>query len=531
LFANIRGEVDEIAQQLISTLTANKYLDLMSFCIKQRIHREFLEWLIKRLEDKHDISLEIVDNVVIQRNYLEQCTNIFVEQLNAFEGSISLKDVCLDIVPEIREPVELCIVKLARDSNRIRGTIDRNRVFVHEAYRKKQLDRLLDHLSNEGVLEIAELKANGVKNIQRFAVDVGVTVHISPNYLVSSNYIDIIRQFVQRKLTAPGWIDLAAIEFPEIANTTDRTYIIEQLIVSNIPRKTVRNVNKRFLVTSEFELTLKQNLTEHFINDAKEAADSLANNLQVVARDGDEFELKDAIIKQTRQPDQETITNYTTTQFDLPSTLASALMATIAKEIRLVYLDHITETTINILQDTKKDASIRFTVYLQGLHSLNDKKLRAKLWTELLDYCKINLEILPINGDEQIDDPLPWMIADQTVLSACKDRLTTNLKAQLNKVSDPALILHLAVLLIHGQSIAVNPPGLLKASGKHVPKLLKEILDANLDSPPIPELADQFVALKDVIVGKKSSAEQKRLAQTVKTHTLSWMNNATHATH
>ncbi|ODQ65182.1 hypothetical protein NADFUDRAFT_83239, partial [Nadsonia fulvescens var. elongata DSM 6958] len=156
-------------------------------------------------------------------------------------------------------------------------------------------------------------------------------------------------------------------------------------------------------------------------------------------------------------------------------------------------LKNITPTRERYIQQARTSISqhiesklSRLKIYLNGITYLDqyDTKLAAKLLVDTLEYAKNSLG-LELNCDLKsafsVSNYLEnrYQCKPELDIGSIYDEMLSSLKFQLARTKsheDAALVLHLAVLITYAELCArVGNFGLLKATGKYVPKILKSI--------------------------------------------------------
>jgi hypothetical protein len=200
-------------------------------------------------------------------------------------------------------------------------------------------------------------------------------------------------------------------------------------------------------------------------------------------------------------PDDKSIAAALQGYADLPVSLVSTIVASLGPLVRSAYGDTALSTLTELLGAEKRRSLCKMSVYIGGINCIHDSKLRAKLLEELIMYAGKSLNIT-VDEDENILDAQEFQSLQFSSAELLETVSTINqaYQRQLDKATDPALILHLSVL---GLFTATHPGTALRATGKLVPKILRELAnDVDQD-----KLAP-YVELKNAILAKAANSKE-----------------------
>lgn len=286
--------------------------------------------------------------------------------------------------------------------------------------RKKQCVEIFEkngYISDQDLSDYGEKKSKFARNMKAVSL---------AGYLVSPDYLASQKKLINDALSEKGWFDKQTLELgPDIAENIDITC----------------PAYRKYLVKPSFLASQRETLAGSLSQHAVEVAESQGKRWIPKASD-------------------------LTIDPSIPQDLASIL-----KELALpVVREECVASSKKILEAKEAEKArindLKATVYLQGLLSVADENLKQLLWDEWLQYVA---ESGPVKSLSQAQVQYLGQFSPEEV-EATAANMTAKVKSQLRAAKDPALILHLAIVLYHH---AHYSPGLLKLRGRAIPLVLK----------------------------------------------------------
>lgn len=441
----------------------------VEYCKTHNISMKLLEWLCKNSD------FVIIEGVLLKESLFTAAKKEFLQDLSKQASPISLKD----LVPN--DLLISVLLTIYSNSAEIAGSIDRNTlVYTPRSYVESQRTQALDKLRSDGKISNGELSKLNIRDPAKFArknnmIDI-------EGYVVTPEYVASQRDHVKQLLDTQGYVSI------------DEDIELGQKIVDKLGLQArFSNGYNRFFVSPTFETKLKDEVASEASKKAEEDAEKVniapgERIKELVARvSGKALSIRD--IEQRLD--------------SLPEKLQKQIAMRISQAIRQSYLDKATQVLQAKLDEIQKQVNLKLGVYLGGLLTL-EEPLRAvafKEWEQYLSDC----DCLPVSG---IDDAKSSYIESSSVeeLQATAAQVLSHQERKLQAASDPALVLHLAVVVWHARNHVANKTGVLRIRGKLVPKVLKAF-----EFPP------SFNQLKKAVV---SGDGAKELAKEVKEQVL-----------
>lgn len=382
-------------------------------------------------------------------------------------------------------------------------------MYISDKFRVGKLRELTDEYQSTGFMLVESFTSLGVRKVESYlkvqAQPAGA--NLIGDFVISDLYIEKVVDDLSTRLMDTG---IANFDVDDFHNEDGRLQkvLLDSYIAPKLKCKVSSKVSL-FVYTSEFEKQFKQIV----IDVAQEKGCELGQTVKVTKEMVLENNGPEVIINESFNLDggktlQKEVQSRMNITHDQASYFFSAISQVVISEaFQKSYVDAVKHR----IEQLKLENLSKLVVYFQGLESVepHDRKLTDKLVDELLTYSDETLYI----HVEKLD--IPGSIGlfknrlGHDVLTSTKEKMIQSLHRQLSNSQDPALSLHLSVLLFHAQYC----PGVLRISGKHIPKVLKALEVMQIES----DMLKIFLELKDAIVGKQSPDLQKRLAQVVKT--------------
>lgn len=437
----------------------------IEYCKTHNISMKLLEWLCKQAD------FVIVEGLLLKELSFTTAKKEFVQNLSEQKEPTNLKD----IVPnKLVLPVLLSVYS---NSSEIPGSIDRNTLlYTPRSYIESQRSRALDKLRSDGKISNEELKNLTVRDPAKFArknsmIDI-------EGYVVTPEYVASQTDHVKQLLDDPGYVVID--EDIELGQK-----IVEKLSVQ--PR--FSNGFNRFFVNPAFETKLKDQVTE----EATKQAEDEAEKVTITPGEG----IKELVAKVSGKA--LSIRDVEQRLGDIPEKLQKQIAVRISPSIRQSYLDQASQVLQAKLDEIQKQVTLKLGVYLSGLLTLEEplKAVAFKEWEQYLSDC----DCLPVSG---VDDAKSNYVENVSVeeLQSTAAQIVSTQERKLQAASDPALVLHLAVVVWHARHHVPSQTGVLRIRGKLVPKVLKAF-----------EFPSSFNLLKKAVVSGEGA---KELAKEVK---------------
>lgn len=490
----LKGEVLELENALESQLAKDSAVDGVEFAIEHGIEREALEWIVHHLAKRND-DVTLLSGTVVLKSKVDELVSTLVDKLNLSEEPINVRDVNVSEASDrLRSVAEMSLKAVELD-----GTLRDGR-FTPNAYRTNRIESLKTSLMKTGVLELEHFQRNGVKDPKKILAD---NVVYLPHYVLTAQFVDNAVAEVSAELDSKGWADLSGPLIIGVAGDTDRDELVDSYVLPRLAKKKYRRLAKqpRYVVPTSFEADVKSWVVEHYTASANQDAIALFENKELRG-----LEPVD-LVRKLKFPDDRAIAGTLPAYTSLPVNALAAIAASVGTEVRKAYGDTARTKLEELVAAQNEKAQNRLAVYLAGIKAVHDAKLQAKLLEELAAYASKSLGTVFDSGAGVQDMEKALTSRPEPVqLEATAIDLVETQKRQLTKATDAALILHLSVLILFSKH---HPGAALRATGKLVPKILKDIA-ADVDSTELMA----YIELKDAIVAKDKKA--KELAQQLK---------------
>lgn len=382
----------------------------LAACERLGVSLDVLDWLVRRVTD-----LTRLNDTLIRTDEYQSRRSLLHEKISLAETPIEIAS--LEPNSDILQAV------LAQESTA--GSYDASTgLWTPTKWveaRKKQCTDIFEksgYISTKELTDFGERKSKFAKKMH--AVEFA-------RYVVAPSFLAGQEQLINDEVSEKGWFDL-------------RTLILGTESAAHIDIK--YPIHENFVIKPSFLTSQKDSLSEPVYSKALETAEQ--RSVQYVPKASD---LK---VDPSIPRDLATII----AEYSLPSIREHCV--TVAKKI----LDAKAADKARVNQ-------LKAAVYLQGLLSVGDEKLRHMLWEEWSQYVA---EIGPVKSFAQAQAQYLGEFSPEEVKETA-DQMIDKVRMQLRAAKDPALILHLAIIVYHHNHYS---PGVLKLRGRIIPAILKE---------------------------------------------------------
>ncbi|TGZ78022.1 hypothetical protein EX30DRAFT_171147 [Ascodesmis nigricans] len=501
---------NDVAQQLSTGI-----IDVMEFCKINQI-----DWdLFLKITPRNDGSWAWLGNMshVYGLQFARNVEEKVMQELEAIESPIELTTLFGPYTSS--QAFARHILTGLITSGRTQGSIS-NAMFVPTSYVERRRADIILELQSNGIIEA--IQKEGVRDPEAFVLSQLPDSVPLGEHFITPIFLARIESSILENIDKQGWSD---VKDPEQRLSFAEEKKLRALVSKSLPG--VQLVADRF-VPQELEGTLRSK-TQEFAYSRAEAEWNLRYSLK------------------TPTPTWTELLKHLSVESSLTPGMLSHFMTTLHPYCLTVFSDHLHELRQQQLLALKngflRKFVLRFLVYLEGTRSIVDKSLHSKLESELCRFGKeaglsaleklesvfvddptANLEQLHALKAllEDVQDPknagnhlaeiertirdamksLDMSFPDGDEISVTKDSLVKDMTTKLQAASDLSLQVLLVILLVYARQGA----GVLKASGKYVPKLLKELQSTGALSE------GQFSVLskaKGAVTGKGTMTEEE----------------------
>uniref|UniRef100_A0A060T724 ARAD1B19492p n=1 Tax=Blastobotrys adeninivorans TaxID=409370 RepID=A0A060T724_BLAAD len=501
-----KKELESLRRDLNEQLEAEQAIDKIKFGSKRHIHLDVLEAIVSQ------VGATGLGNVIVSRSNAENFRNEFLNALKTLKTPTDVDGIKIAAPADVIKHLQSASW-IAENVDRSIGSVINNR-FVPRVYQNQETQGLLKGLQDGQPICLDDLKELGIRP-QKLTKAPTIVLR---EHLLLQKCVDQIVQDCARELNSDGFSKLAE-HVPEMGKQDTIAFVEDHLV------PTLRGTVKGGLVVvpgEEYVVALKKNLDEiknsivqDFHQKGREFADSVS--LEKVVNDSDINSISLHVVTE-KQLQQE----WNHQKHALPQTYIAMVVSKSVKDCNHAFTSTaravIKERVAKLVQCDEAEV----LAYLRGMRLVKskDEKLYGKLQSELTAYASNNWARVDDNVKASLENDDPGHTEDilkhhyqsQSQVQQLEQqtehlRVATvkSLQAQVQSAKDPALVLHLAVLI----AFSSTSKGLLRATGKHVPKLIKLLQNLQYD----PDTIQLFTSLKDAIVGgqpKDQLTEQVR---------------------
>lgn len=521
-----RLELVRLAEELNKELEKHHALSCLEFCSKFNIDFKALRWLVdNRLKGG---VLIVDDKIVIQSVWFESYKCRVIERLNQVEKPLSLGNINCDDIPVLVRQL-LLTQDWIRNCKEIEGGFSRTGEFVPRQYTEAKRQDCVEKLEQEGVVLMRDLLAVGIKHPKTYLESNSDNkLYFYTDYVVTESYVTETLVNIHEDLQSVGFCEVLCGALGAVESTDDRVSIYKAHLASKVGKETRTVVHKNdvdlLVVTAKYLQASEKVLVDYYNVQAEQEAETLLNEKLKLSQfdiESDDDDLNKVILDQSevrKCTSEQALRKKASDLLQTPPPdgyMPDFINKLLKEKVVSSFKTTLLSTFKGHLAHKSRQDLLKLYVHLQAILNVqpHDAKLAAKLFTELTDYAsnlswKVrDLVSTSASDPKSLSDKLQATedLSDHDI-DLTKRSLQANLLRQVSIATDPPLILHLSVLIVHSQAYT---KGVLRSSGKHVPKILKLLSET--------PLFDEFSALKNAIIQKHPQQEQSSLAESIKT--------------
>ncbi|KAA8917233.1 hypothetical protein TRICI_000626 [Trichomonascus ciferrii] len=521
-----RKELVRLADELNNELEVHHALSCLEFCSKFNVDLKTLHWLV---DNRLKGGVVIVDGkIVVQSVWFESYKCRVIERMNQVDEPSSLDNINCDDIPVLVRQL-LLTPDWIRNCKEIEGGFSKTGEFVPRKYTEAKRQGCVEKLEQDGLVSMQDLFAVGIKHpITYLESNSDNKLYFYTDYVITEGYLAETLSNINEDLQNVGFCEVLCGALSAVESTDDRVAIYKGRLASKIGKETRTVAHKNdvdlLVVAAKYLQDTEKMMVQYYNSQAEEDAKTLLNEKLKLSQfdiESDEDDLNKVIL------DQSDVRKHTSVQAlrkkvsELLQTpppdgyMPDFIDKLLREKVVSSYQTTLLSTFKGHLAHKSRQDLLKLYVHLQAILDVkpHDAKLANKLYTELAEYAsklswKVRDLISSASDPNNLNDKLQATddIREHDV-DLTKQSLQANLLRHVSIATDPPLILHLSVLVVHSQTCSTN--GVLRASGKHVPKILKLLTET--------PLFDEFSALKDAIIQKHPQQEQADLAESIKT--------------
>lgn len=480
-------EVKKLTHLLVEETQAMGARRYLPFCSEHQINYNAVEYFTKIAKPELVISRELV----VLKLLFDSGKKNLVNKLQSSETPLSLNALPAEsgFNAQIWDEIIQTASKWLKDESP-QGNLDRDNVFTPFAYREKQQTGLVEKLRNNGTIKSQEFSATGIKDGVKFCKNQGLCCAQLKAIIYTDDFLLSEVQKHQAGLESKGWSSIK-YEMP----LTDEEQFIKKCLIPQLQGRLVvtKERTSTYAISTSFLNSLVSKINSHFSSLVEQTVDATFKANPKIASES-VATIVSKIVHGPDGPSEASLGTFLNVQDDdLRRYLMKRCLATVRDEFSSS-VKTLVESKLSALED---DATRKQLVYFNGVDSIRqyDAKTAKALDEELLTKYAHR----------------PTIQFEKEALDITRKQLVDRLRQQLKAAQEPALVLHLAVLIAHSDffSQQTGTPGVLKASGKYVPKLLKILKAAGFPQD------EKLIELKQAI-SQGSKEETTRLRVAVK---------------
>ncbi|KAK6496380.1 hypothetical protein TWF481_002405 [Arthrobotrys musiformis] len=475
----------------------SRVITIITYLREENITIEFLKGLVGYVEREWDVKVHwLGERYIYLQEFLEGVVDRVKEEIKDAEVPVEFEG--LEVVKEGNWPGEFGQKVLGVVGKEDVGGMWTAGTFVPDVYKVRRRDEVIDTLKREGIVGVKAVKRGYIEKPDDFLKERAGDVLLLKDHYVTKEWIEGIERAAEKELEETGVAnvkELASKLMPE-----------EQLKVQELFRK--KQTKKLLehggcLITKE----LADGLLKVGFGYAKEEADkawaasekgrSMASSSSISWRSLSTFLVKD--------------------NDRVPQAVSDSIAQSLLPKVSASYSDRVSE-----LRETANAAArvqfvdkvyLRFVIHCAAIEKVQDSGVQEKLAQDLMMYYqKIVVDGLtklldrvadtqsqrmneriedaistatnafsaddnkPIAGLHVIQQELECLMRDIGVnrpasLENKMEEMRRELRMQLEKASDLSLMLLVVLILL----FSVHEGGILRATGKYAPKILKQL--------------------------------------------------------
>ncbi|KAI5846278.1 hypothetical protein DFP73DRAFT_383338 [Morchella snyderi] len=392
--------------------------------------------------------------------------------------------------------------------------------YVPEAYVVQRQNSIADDLRRDGFIATETLRKEGIEAPEEFIRDKVPSARLLGAHFVTADFIASVEGSILEHIERQMWSDLKDLDLR--LNAADEK-LLRQVIVKDLPE--LREITER-IVSKDLEPILTEACHEFAVQQAEVAWKKRSKDKDVSFRS------------------QELFKHLAAKNESLPTPLLSYFVNALYPQASLAFsvrLRELKDSEIRIAEGVFVERCYtRFRLHHLGLEALVDASLKTKLASDLLEYAKgmisssldklesalihsgkpldlqqLRLVIraesakpqLALKGIENgliklIQQDLAFELPSDNELGKRKRGMLDEMQLQLEATKDPSLMLLLTTIILHSSKAS----GILKSTGKYVPKLLKDL--GKRDQIAEVDL-EVLSSAKDAVIGRKNIGEKE----------------------
>lgn len=502
-------ELESLKQGLIKTLRDGDHkgaIKVLDFCNLQNVDIQFLQWFVPQVRDDSGISM--ADDIIYDNNLYDKAVVEVIKALEQSADVLSLHTCALAGIEYSPDLVNLITRRILNGTIHVEGEVDNQGNYIPKALGDEKKKQIQSEFEQQGFISSVLFKKN---KLSGQVISVG-------KWTLSNDYVQRTANEFNNMLNTRGWMDL---RFDALAKSHETdlgrnlqdakavTQVIDEHVLDKV-QKVIRpaKLQGKFIFTPEFDDKTRQATTEQWLNAVRERTLQAIklDDVKQAAADRDMFTLREALLRHVKLPTDGTLAQQSTALQQVAEPLSLYLAEQYNKTLGGLLTKELEDTANKGLDVIRKESATKLQVYVNGIHGITDVATQAKLCEELALYAQQHLCILGGITTKSTLEHLQEICSKQGVtiqdLEQTKEQFMSSLRLQLEKASQPAQVLHLALLIEFGARVAVDPPGMLRATGKYVPKLLRQIKEGGqVDESQI----EMYSQLKDSVMAKKGA--------------------------
>ncbi|ODQ50497.1 hypothetical protein SAICODRAFT_9774 [Saitoella complicata NRRL Y-17804] len=481
-----RQELTRLSQTLSQSLSTNGWVRVREWCREQRINAIIFEQIQSQLESGEEGGNTYVGpqkEFLVERRWLEEEEGRLTESIQLLTSPTPLSTLTTNTTNPLTPHLLPPLLRSPRLSNQ--GTLDGG-VWTPTSYTQHKQREAVERFRRDGYISKHLLKGSELRVEETGAMGLATV-------WVSSAYIANIEALVEGIHSFSSITDLV----PEL-EWEDAQELLTGHVLPRVPPGVVFvGVGKGYVVRREFLGRVEGGCTAFALSEAaKTKPKPLAKKKS--AGEGQGLSLQTLKKHSAGMPEF--------ADAEVPAVLREELVRRVwpvaarvfEERVKAVYLDVEVESAPTPTSGSGPKAAMerlraRWTVYANGLKDLKSRSLKASLGrflcevsgeemvkaaTDVGDKSELKFDAeaakkLLEEGDVAGFTSLFSVKENAETVEAAKTEILQNLGTQLSAATDPALVLHLSVLLILARNSKSN--GVINASGKFVPKLIKEM--------------------------------------------------------
>lgn len=517
-FSVIRKKEYITLQEDLQRRMKDQVLIISVYCKEKTIDTQFFRKLLGESVRTSDTEWIGYDrDMVCTKAFYEECQSALRADLAQISTPIEIST----LLPERQLPVTFIsslLKSMLKEDGNPPGAL-KGITYTPHSFVEARRDGFIKQLHRDGILGLETFRAEGLENHPG--------LHILEKHVVTEGYIAQLKISMEERFRTEGWAEVKDTHYPLSSGDENALRLMLR------SRQGDYDIHAGRLVSR----TLKQSLVEKGIDFAVQQA-QLASKLK------SKGDIRSKALK------LQDLLQFLSESSSVPPPVLTSMLDTIYP----IALDSFNGRIAIVQEEAAKNIRgifwekgyARFQIHYAALQGLEEGPLRSKLEADLVDYARELLighldryeafmepDVIPSsildfrialqqtanstakpeqilkNIDMGLQGVIMKLVVDstsETISENQKKKFTSDLRAQLQKTNDASMALTLTLILLH----AGLGPGVLKASGKYVPKLLK-LLQSKIDQQTV----DDLVRLKDAVLsGKKFTQEDfNRLRQ------------------